>query len=90
MADPQNQSYEKNFNDGKNLYVQAQFFVNFLTSQQSTDESFIDKIMKTDNMKFYMLEKNRQLYPPLISTNQGDRVELTKLLYSVPYSKLNM
>lgn len=41
-------------------------------------------------MKFYLLEKNRNLHQPIVSTNHGDRSEHAKLLFTVPYAKLNM
>ena len=78
------------FIEAKAVYIQAQVFVNFLTSVNSTSKEFIEKINKIESLKFYLMEGNKNAFKVNYSTSQEDKIENVKCLYTIPYNKLNL
>mmetsp|Transcript_15343 Transcript_15343/g.23630 ORF Transcript_15343/g.23630 Transcript_15343/m.23630 type:complete len:109 (+) Transcript_15343:1267-1593(+) len=80
------------FNEVKNIYIQAQTFVNYLLAQPGhvVNAAFREKLMMKDSLKFYNLDFNKQAFKVPVSSNQEESSPKRKCLFTIPYSKLNL
>ena len=67
------------------IYESTQIFVNFILESKWTEQEFKDKIANSENMKFYLVDKNRNKFNPEV--NKGLK-EIRYLLKPMAFNNL--